>query len=80
MQTDDWIRLLAFIIALGLYTYRWHSKQYLVDELDRNEKHEPPSDQQIRWHLTHMREDLYMIATSVHVLTLLTIAYVVWHW
>jgi hypothetical protein len=33
----------------------------LRDEYDQNEKSSPPSEQQIRWHIQHMREDMMLL-------------------
>ena len=33
----------------------------LRDEYDRNEKSSAPPEQQIRWHIQHMREDMMLL-------------------
>jgi hypothetical protein len=81
MQSDhEWFRLLVMAVLFFGNNGRWYSKKCLVGEIERNNQHDAPSDRQARWHLQHMREDLYVIATSLHVLTLLAIGCAVWHW
>ena len=61
------------VLALGLGSWIV-GRRWFIKEVERNETHEAPSDQQIRWHITHMREDLHMIVLSNYVLMAVLIA------
>ena len=71
MEYVKWIAFFALIMSLGSWMKgrRWFEK-----ELELNEMHEAPSDQQIRWHITHMREDMHMLVLSNYALTIAIIA------
>ena len=51
-----------------------HRTQMVCRGITPNETCEAPSDQQIRWHIMHMREDLHILVLSNYVLTVAVIA------
>ena len=71
MEYFRWLTFIILILSLGSWMKgrRWFNK-----EVELNEIHEAPSDQQIRWHITHMREDMHMLVLSNYALTIAIIA------
>lgn len=39
-------------------------RRWFREEKERNERFDAPSDQQLRWHIEHMREDLSSLTRS----------------
>jgi hypothetical protein len=74
------VRVLVILFLEAAYHYVLFRRGWLVEEINRNDSSEPPSDRQFRWDLRHMREDLHMISISLHVLVVVAIAFAVWHW
>ena len=58
MEALKGIMFVVAMIGFGIWVFadKWFAK-----EIQRNEVHEAPSDQQIRWHLRHMRQDLHAL-------------------
>lgn len=71
MESLKWVGLPVLVLILG---YWITGRRWFVEEVKRNETSEAPSDQQIRWHITHMREDLHVLVLSNYVLTVTVIA------
>lgn len=71
MEYARWVVFFILILSLGSWIKgrRWFSK-----EVDLNEIEEAPSDQQIRWHIVHMREDMHMLVLINYVLMIAVIA------
>lgn len=71
MENLKWVGLPMLVLILG---YWITGRRWFVEEVKRNETCEAPSDQQIRWHITHMREDLHILVLSNYVLTVAVVA------
>jgi len=71
MESLKWVGLPVLVLILG---YWITGRRWFDEEVKRNEACDAPSDQQIRWHITHMREDLHMLVLSNYVLTVAVIA------
>lgn len=71
MEYVKWVAFIVLIVSLGSWM-TW--RRWFFKEVERNEIHEAPSDQQIRWHITHMREDLHMLVLSNYALMIAVIA------
>lgn len=74
------LRIVALVVLCAIYQFQVQRREWFRQEIKRNDEFEPPSDQQGRWDLRHMREDLYMITVTLHYLAYLGTAYVVVHW
>lgn len=55
---------LAFGVALLGWIYWTNRGKWLTDEFARNEQHETPPDQQLRWDIRHLREDISILTLS----------------
>lgn len=74
------------LIVIGIVIISfWVTGYYLIikgyvgrnrffDELERNDKHPPPQEHQIKWHIQHMREDMLNI---VHLLNAILIVLII---
>lgn len=71
MEYVKWIGFFVLIVSLGSWMV---GRRWFVKEVERNEIHDAPSDKQIRWHITHMREDLHMLVLSNYALMIAVIA------
>jgi hypothetical protein len=58
MEIIKTIAFVVFTFGFGAFVFgdRWFQK-----EIKRNDAHEAPSDQQIRWHILHMRQDIHAL-------------------
>ena len=57
----DWIKWGLFLAAL-IGWFIWTSRRvWLVKEAKRNEAQTPPSENQLRWDIRHMREDISVL-------------------
>lgn len=45
-------------IAYSLWVFR---AKWLAEEIKRNALHEAPSEDQLRWHIRHIRQDLHAL-------------------
>ena len=64
------IGLVVFLVAFHAFVF---GRRWFVKEIERNEKHEPPSDQQLRWDIRHMREDLHAVVMINYALTVVIV-------
>ncbi|GAB2662916.1 hypothetical protein [Arenimonas aestuarii] len=58
----------AAVIAYSIWLFR---AQWLSDEIKRNAFNEAPSEDQVRWHIRHMRQDLHALVMINHALLIL---------
>jgi hypothetical protein len=63
-----------FITAVVVACWFIGGRKWFIKEMERNEQHEAPSEQQLRWHLAHMREDLHMLVMLNFVLVFAVLA------
>jgi hypothetical protein len=52
---------IAFFVGLMVFGAWLFRRNWLDAEIRRNESHEAPSDQQLRWHIRHLREDIHAL-------------------
>jgi hypothetical protein len=71
VERDSFVLVLLVVLPLLLF-----GNIFIRDEFKRNDRHEPPSDQQSKWHLQHIREDLHALVLLAYLL-LAVIAYAV---
>lgn len=71
METIKAIAFVVFGLGFGAWVFgdRWFQK-----EIERNDIHEAPSDQQLRWHIRHMRQDIHALVLINCVLTTVVVA------
>lgn len=58
----------AGVIAYSLWIFR---AKWLAEEIKRNALHEAPSEDQLRWHIRHIRQDLHALVLINHALVIL---------
>ena len=70
METLKGIAFVIFVFGFGWWVFggRWFAK-----EIERNEVHEAPSDQQLRWHIRHMRQDLHALVLINYALVMIVL-------
>ena len=70
METLKAIAFVIFVFGFGWWVFgdRWFLK-----EIERNEVHEVPSDQQLRWHIRHMRQDLHALVLINYALVMIVL-------
>ena len=71
----DWlitiiISAIAGVIAIVIWGHVFGSSP-LKKEIDSNKKFSPPEDQQLRWHIEHMRQDIMSITRILFFIFLL---------
>lgn len=74
METIKEIAFFIGVIAFGIWIFR---RNWLEAEVRRNDAHEPPSDQQLRWHIRHLREDIHALVLINYVLLIVVASAVV---
>lgn len=57
MDYVKWIGFVILIVSLGSWI---KGRKRFYKEVECNENNEAPFDQQIRWHIEHMREDIHI--------------------
>lgn len=55
------IKTVAFIVGLFVFCAWIFSRKWMADEERRNASHEAPSEQQLRWHIRHLRQDVHAL-------------------
>ncbi len=58
METFKGIAFFIALLTFGAWLFR---RNWLDAEIRRNESHDAPSDQQLRWHIRHLREDVHAL-------------------
>jgi hypothetical protein len=71
MEIIKSIAFVAFIFGFGAWVF---GDRWFVKEIERNETHEAPSEQQLRWDLRHMRQDLHALVLINYALTAAVVA------
>jgi len=71
MEIMKGIAFVAILLASGWWVF---GDKWLVKETERNEIHEAPSDQQLRWDIRHMREDLHALVLINYGLAMVVLA------
>jgi hypothetical protein len=73
MEIIKSIAFVVFVFGFGVWVFRdrWFQK-----EIERNDAHEAPSDQQLRWHIRHMRQDIHALVLINYALTMAVVAIV----
>ncbi len=56
-----WLKAVLFLVALIGWMVWTSRRKWLLTEDKRNELQEPPSEQQLRWDLRHIREDISIL-------------------
>ena len=74
METLKSIAFFVGVIAFGAWLVR---RNWLEAEIRRNDSHEAPSDQQLRWHIRHLREDIHALVLTNYTLLVVVSAAVV---
>lgn len=74
METIKGIAFFVSVIAFGAWLFR---RNWLEAEIRRNDSHDAPSDQQLRWHIRHLREDIHALVLINYTLLILVAATVV---
>ena len=69
------LKVAAFVIGLTVFGIWLFRRSWLDAEIRRNESHEAPSDQQLRWHIRHLREDIHTLVIINYTL-LVVVAFV----
>ena len=54
----DYIKGIGVAVLLAIFFWRIFDNRAMRNEIGRNETHKAPSDQQLRWHIRHMRQDI----------------------
>lgn len=62
---------ILFFLAVLAYSVWLFRTKWLADEIGRNALHEAPPDEQVRWHIRHIRQDLHALVLINHALLLL---------
>lgn len=57
----DTFKTIAFFVGLFAFCAWLFSRRWMDDEERRNALHEAPSDQQLRWHIRHLRQDIHAL-------------------
>ncbi len=55
------IKAIAFAVFILGYSILLFRRKWLEEEIKRNDTFEPPSEQQLRWHIRHLREDMHTL-------------------
>ena len=71
------LKAIAFIVGVTAFGVWLFGRNWLKAEIRRNDSHEAPSDQQIRWHIRHLREDVHALVLINYVLLIIVAATVV---
>ncbi|WP_399682147.1 hypothetical protein [Xenophilus sp.] len=74
METLKTVAYFFGVIAFGMWLFR---RSWLEAEIRRNDSSEAPSDQQIRWHIRHLREDMHALVLINYTLLIVVAAAVV---
>lgn len=74
MDTLKGIAFFIGVIAYGAWLFR---RSRLEAEVRRNELHEAPSEQQLRWHIRHLREDISALVLINYTLLIIVAAHFV---
>lgn len=74
METFKTVAFFFGVIAFGMWLFR---RAWLEAEIRRNDSNEAPSDQQIRWHIRHLREDMHALVLINYTLLIVVAAAVV---
>jgi len=61
MNIISWFKVAGFLIALGAWLVWTSRRTWLLKETKRNEEQVPPSENQLRWDLRHIREDISVL-------------------
>jgi hypothetical protein len=61
MEAIKWIGFIAIIVAHSIYVTK---RTWLRGEVARNDSYDPPSDQQLKWDIRHIREDMSMLVIN----------------
>lgn len=65
---------LVLAAAMVGWIYWMNRRKWLLEEFERNEVHEAPSDHQLRWDIRHLREDIGILTISNSTIMLLLAA------
>ena len=71
METIKGIAFFIGIIAFGVWLFR---RNWLEAEIRRNDTHEAPTEQQLRWHVRHLREDIHALVLINYTLLIVVAA------
>lgn len=74
METLKSIAFFVGVIAFGAWLFR---RNWLEAEIRRNDSHDAPSDQQLKWHIRHLREDIHALVLINYTLLVVVAAAVV---
>ena len=74
MDTLKGIAFFVGVIAYGAWLFR---RNRIEAEVRRNELHDAPSDQQLRWHVRHLREDISALVLINYTLLVIVAAHFV---
>ncbi len=61
MSATDWIKAILFLVALVGWIVWTGRRSWLSSKSEHDQAAPPPSDRQLRWDITHMREDLSVL-------------------
>jgi len=74
METVKAIAFFFGVIAYGVWLFR---RNWLEAEIRRNDANEAPSEQQLHWHIRHLREDMHALVLINYTLLIVVAAAVV---
>jgi hypothetical protein len=75
------VRVILFVVLLVAFGTWITRRKWLNDEIDRNDRVDPPSSRQLRWDIRHMREDLHMLVLinyALFIAVLFVICFMSW--
>jgi len=61
MDATGWIKVAGFVGALAAWLIWTGRRTWLLKETKRNETEVPPSENQLRWDIRHIREDVSVL-------------------
>jgi len=61
MNAIGWMKVVGFLVALAAWLIWTSRRTWLLKETKRNEMEAPPSENQLRWDLRHIREDVSVL-------------------
>ncbi|GAB2615497.1 hypothetical protein [Novilysobacter erysipheiresistens] len=65
---------IAFFVGVTVFGVLLFRRNWLEAEIRRNDSHDAPSDQQLRWHIRHLREDIHALVLINYMLLIVVAA------
>ena len=74
------VKLIIAILIVAVAECLVLKRGWFKSEIQRNENFDPPSEQQLKWDLRHMREDIYMLVTICRIQMWAILIFIVYKW